>query len=78
MTTIRARAAESESSPELELVGVDRFLGVGVGAGVGKILPTPAGSRKTDPSTNDDLGRTVIHLPENIETQEERRVAMLR
>ena len=35
--TLIARDAESESRPELESVGVDRFTGVRVGAGVSKI-----------------------------------------
>ena len=38
------RAAESESTPELESVGIDVLSGVGVGAGVGKMFLTPAWS----------------------------------
>ena len=40
--------------------------GVEDGAGVSKILPTPARSRRI-PSTDNDFGQTVMHLPENIE-----------
>ena len=48
--------------------------GVGVRAGVGNILPTPtpAQNRSYHPSTDDDLGRTVIHPYESIERQEEK------
>ena len=35
---VMSKAAESESTPELESIGVDRL--VGVGAGVSKVWPT--------------------------------------
>ena len=48
---------------------------VGIGVGVVKILLTPPaapGVASHHPSIYDHLGRTVTHLPENIERQEEK------
>ena len=45
--------------------------GVGVGAGVSKILPAPRVSGYR-PSTDDDIGRMVISPSENIERQDEK------
>ena len=69
------RAAESESRPELESVGVDRFGWSVVGAVVGKFgrLRLRPGVPGYLQSTDDDLGRTVIHRLENVERQEEKK-----
>ena len=63
---IITRAAESEATV---------WPGVGVGAGVCKILPTltPARRCKISPVKRRLLGRTAIHLPDNIERQEEKK-----
>ena len=54
--------------------------GVGVGAGVGKILstPTPARSRRVSPSKDNPFGRMVNHRLENIERQEEKECASVK
>ena len=48
--------------------------GAGVGAGVGNILPTPTPARSAacHPSTDDDIGGTVMNRLGNIERQEEK------
>ena len=68
-------AAESESRPELG-VGQSRpiLLELRVWAGIAKILPTPtpAKSRRLQPSKDDAFGQAVMHHPDNTGRQEEK------
>ena len=72
-----ASARAVESRPELEPIGVNRLAEVGVGPGVGKILPTPnsARSRGLPPAKGRCFWPKGYHYPiypsENIERQEE-------
>ena len=47
--------------------------GVGFGAGVGEIWPTPARSCRLPPTTDDGFVRTIIHPSENMEKREDKK-----